>query len=460
MVLLHYIYLISGGVITMKELSRRNTFFVGLLLFSMFFGAGNLIFPPFLGQVSGKYVWIAFGGFIISAVGLPILAVVIVSKSKGLYNLASHVSPTFAIIFTIIIYLSIGPFLGIPRTGSLAFTMGVQPFLPKSIISSPIPLFIYTLVYFGIAFWLSLTPSKLINRLGKILTPILLLLIFIVFIKSLITPIGPFGVPKGDYSSFPFFKGFSEGYLTMDAIAALNFGIVITYALKSLEVTGEKAIISYSIKAGLIVGALLIVIYAMLSYVGASSRIISLNAQNGGEILTNAASHLFGGSGIIILGLIFTLACLNTATGLITSCSEYFSIISKNKISYRTWAFIFAFSSMLFANVGLTNILSFSVPVLNAIYPMAMVLMLCFLLNNLFNGSKYVYILVMLFTSIFSILDSLNQTLIHSKSITNLFDILPLYTKGLGWIVPSILGFIIGYFIYLLTRNKDAIPSN
>ncbi|AAK79577.1 LIVCS family branched-chain amino acid:cation transporter [Clostridium acetobutylicum] len=440
----------------MKELSKKNTFFVGLLLFSMFFGAGNLIFPPFLGQLSGKYVWIAFSGFIITAVGLPILAVIIVSKSKGLFNLAAHVNPTFALIFTALIYLSIGPFLGIPRTGSLAFTMGVSPFLPKSLASSPIPLLIYTLIYFSIAFWLSLTPSKLVNRLGKVLTPILLVLIFIVFIKSLITPIGAFGTPKGDYSSFPFFKGFSDGYLTMDVIAALNFGIVISSTLKSMGVKSEKSIISYSIKAGLIVGAMLIIIYAMLSYVGASSRTISLNAQNGGEILTSAASHLFGHYGIIILGVIFSLACLNTATGLITSCSEYFTTLTKNKLSYKTWVFIFAFLSMLFANIGLTKILSISVPVLNAIYPMAIILMIMFLLSNLFKGSKYVYILGMSFTGIFSILDSLNQTLIKSSTINSTFNLLPLYTKGLGWIVPALIGLILGYLIHIFKKSHTA----
>lgn len=438
----------------MKELSKKDTFFVGLLLFSMFFGAGNLIFPPFLGQMSGKYVWIAFGGFIISAVGLPILAVVIVSKSNGLYNLASRVSPTFAFIFTILIYLSIGPFLGTPRTGSIAYTMGLAPFLPKHITSGPLPLFIYTLIYFGIALWLSLTPSKLLDRIGKILTPIMLILILVIFAASLIHPIGAFGTPKGDYAAFPFFKGFSEGYMTMDAIAALNFGIVISYTLKSMGVKEEKSVVSYSIKAGLIVGLLLIAFYAMLTYVGASSRSITLNAQNGGEILTSAALHLLGNFGAIILGAIFALACLTTAVGLITSCGEYFASLTPNKISYKTWAIILSLSSMMFANVGLTKILTFSVPVLNAIYPMAIVLMLLFLANKLFKGSKYVYIFCMLFTSVFSILDSLNQSLLKISFLNNIFSYLPLYSKGLGWIVPALVGAILGCLISLCRKTE------
>ncbi|MFL0250523.1 branched-chain amino acid transport system II carrier protein [Clostridium neuense] len=441
----------------MKELSKKDLFFVGLMLFCMFFGAGNLIFPPFLGQQSGKLVVLAFSGFIISAVGLPVLAVVIVAKSKGLNALASHVHPVFAIVFTILIYLSIGPFLGIPRTGSLAYQMGLAPFLSKGFGTSPLPLFIYTLIYFGITLWLSLTPTKLVDRLGKVLTPILLVLIAGVFICSLIKPIGSFAAPKGDYALFPFFKGFSEGYMTMDAIAALNFGIVIASTLKLMGVKNEKSLVSYSSKAGIIAGVFLIIIYAMLAYVGASSRGISLNAQNGGEILTAVSNFLFGDYGALVLGVIFSLACLTTAVGLVTSCSEYFATLT-TKIKYKTWVVILSVSSLIFSNVGLTKILAISVPVLNAIYPMAIVLMVMFLLNNLFNGSKCVYAFGMLFTSIFSIIDSLNQALLKIDSITAVFNYIPLYSKGLGWIVPSIFGMLVGYVISV-SKNKITVQN-
>lgn len=439
----------------MKELSKKNLFFVGLMLFCMFFGAGNLIFPPFLGQQSGKFVVVAFCGFIISAVGLPVLAVVIVAKSKGLNALAGHVHPVFAIVFTVLIYLSIGPFLGIPRTGSLAYQMGLAPFLSKSASASPLPLFIYTLVYFGITLWLSLNPTKLVDRLGKVLTPVLLIMIAGVFIASLIKPIGSFSTPKGDYALFPFFKGFSEGYMTMDAIAALNFGIVIASTLKLMGVKEEKSLISYSSKAGLIAGAFLIIIYAMFAYVGASSREISLSAQNGGEILTAVSNFLFGDYGAIILGIIFSLACLTTAVGLVTSCSEYFATLS-TKITYKTWVVILSVSSLVFSNVGLTKILLISVPVLNAIYPMAIILMIMFLLNNLFDGSKYVYIYGMLFTSIFSIVDSLNGAVLKISSITNTFNYIPLYSKGLGWIVPAALGILVGYIVFASKQQMNA----
>lgn len=440
----------------MKELSKKNLFFVGLMLFCMFFGAGNLIFPPFLGQQSGTNSLIAFAGFIISAVGLPVIAVVVVAKAKGLSSLASHISPVFAIVFTVLIYLSIGPFLGIPRTGSLAFQMGLAPFLTKSLGKSMVPLFLYTLVYFGICYWLSLTPSKLVDRLGKVLTPILLILIAGIFVCSIFKPIGNFAMPKGEYASFPFFKGFSEGYMTMDAIAALNFGIVIATTLKQMGVKKEKDLVAYSTKAGLIAGFFLIVIYAMLTYLGASSRNISLNAETGAEILTAVSNYLFGSYGSLILGITFALACLTTAVGLITSCSEYFVALN-SKISYKAWVGILSVSSLIFANVGLAKILAISVPVLNAIYPMAIVLMLLFLSNNLFGGSKYVYMLGMFFTAAFSIMDSLNQSVLKIDIVNKLFGYMPLYTKGLGWIAPALLGVALGYVVSI---SKNMLAEN
>lgn len=350
----------------MENLKKKRLFFVSLMLFSMFFGAGNLIFPPQLGQLSGTNMLTAMGGFLISAVGLPILAVAVVAKTGGLHILASRVHPKFAFAFTVLIYLSIGPFLGIPRAASLAFEMGISPFLSSSIGVSKIPLFVYSLVFFGIAYWLCLSPSKLVDRFGKFLTPTLLVLITSIFVFSLFKPIGGFSAPIGDYVHFPLLKGFVEGYNTMDAIAALNFGIVITIALKEMGVTDEKRLVSNTIKSGAIAGLFLTIIYLMLSYLGATSMSKFGTTENGAQTLTNVVFYLFGQKGSVLLGLIFSLACLTTSVGLLTSCSQYFAKIMP-KISYKAWITILSVSSMIFANVGLTQILKFSFPVLIAI---------------------------------------------------------------------------------------------
>lgn len=429
----------SGGT-EMNKLSKKNLILVSLMLFSMFFGAGNLIFPPLLGQLSGKNLTPALLGFLVSAVGLPILAVATVAKSGGLQNMAGGVHKNFAVIFTVLIYLSIGPFLGIPRAGSLAFEMGISPFLPKTMNTGFMPLLIYTLCYFLIAFWLSLNPSKLVDRFGKVLTPAILVLIAIIFIATLVKPLGDFSPAQGAYAESPLLKGFLEGYMTMDAIAALNFGIVISLALKEKGITEEKAIMSNTIKAGIIAGLILTIIYAILSYLGAGAQTRFGVADNGAQTLTNVVYYLFNNNGVIILGLIFSLACLTTSVGLITSCSEYFATLVP-KVSYKSWVTILCLSSMLLANVGLTKILKISVPVLTAIYPMAIVLILLSLMHNWFNGYNSVYLFTMIFTSIFSIMDALSQFDIKFK----LLSYVPLYSQGLGWIIPGIIGCIIGY---------------
>ena len=433
-------------------MERRKLLLVGLMIFSMFFGAGNLIFPPQLGQLSGTNTMVSLVGFLISAVGLPILAIAVVAKSGGLHILASRVHPRFAFAFTILIYLSIGPFLGIPRAASLAFEIGISPFLPNTVGGSNLPLFIYTLVYFGIAYWLCMSPSKLVDRFGKVLTPALLVLITYIFVFSLFKPLGVFEAPIGDYAQFPLLKGFLDGYMTMDAIAALNFGIVISLALKEMGVTEEKKLVSNTIIAGVIAGLLLAIIYGMLAYLGAVSQTRFGTTKNGAQILTNVVFYLFGQKGSILLGVIFSLACLTTSVGLLTSCSQYFAKLMP-KVSYRSFIALLSVSSMIFANVGLTQILKFSVPILTAIYPMAIVLMVLALLNNLFKGNSYVYLFAMICTSFVSILEALGQ---FGLKINILYS-LPFYLKGLSWIIPAVVGAILGFIYGKLSNDMSPV---
>ncbi|MBM6837344.1 branched-chain amino acid transport system II carrier protein, partial [Clostridium saudiense] len=373
----------------MKNLSKKDLILVSLMLFSLFFGAGNLIFPPFLGQAAGSATWIAMAGFFITAVGFPVLGVIAVAKSEGLYSLAKRVHPIFASVFTVLIYLSIGPGLGIPRAGSLPFEMAVAPYLPEG-VSVKVALFLFTLVFFAISYWLCLSPAKLVDRMGKVLTPILLILILVVFIASIFRPLGVYGQATGEYMTSPFIKGFLEGYLTMDTIAALNFGIVIALAIRSRGVTDERLVVSNSIKSGVIAGSILIAIYAVLGHLGGTSGGRFGVTENGAQILTNVITYIFGKPGAVLLAAIFTLACLTTCVGLITSCSQYFASLT-SKIDYKGVVGIISLLSMGTANIGLTQILSISVPILNAIYPIAIVLIVLGIMNKLFNQNTMVY---------------------------------------------------------------------
>lgn len=435
----------------MKNLSRKDLVLVSLMLFSLFFGAGNLIFPPFLGQAAGSATWVAMIGFFITAVGFPILGVVAVAKSGGLYSLAKRVHPVFAAVFTVLIYLSIGPGLGIPRAGSLPFEMAVAPYLPES-ISTTLALFLFTLVFFSVAYWLSLSPAKLVDRMGKVLTPTLLVLISLIFIASIFRPIGAYGEATGEYVTSPFVKGFLEGYLTMDTIAALNFGIVISLAIKSRGVSDEKLVVSNSIKAGVIAGSLLIAIYAVLGHLGATSGGRFGTTANGAQTLTNVITYIFGKPGAVLLAVIFTLACLTTCVGLITSCSQYFATLTF-KVSYKGFVRILALLSMGIANMGLTQILSISVPVLNAIYPIAIMLIVLGMMNRVFKGNTMAYRLTIIFTGVVSVVDALGQVGVGVEALTKLFERLPLYSQGLGWIVPAAVGMILGVLMKVVKEN-------
>ena len=232
------------------KLHKKQILLVSFMLFSLFFGAGNLIFPPFLGQNAGSQTPFAIAAFLITAVALPVLGVIVVAKFDGLEKLARRVNPKFAIVFTILIYLSIGPGLGIPRAASLPFEMAVAPYLPEE---ANLSLFMlgFSLVFFLIAGWLALTPNKLVERIGKFLTPSLLFLLLFVFFNFLLKGNVHVAEPQESYASNPLVKGFLEGYLTMDTIAALNFGLVIATTITGLGISRKSDVMKYTVMTGI-----------------------------------------------------------------------------------------------------------------------------------------------------------------------------------------------------------------
>lgn len=426
----------------MNSLTTKELVFISFMLFSMFFGAGNLIFPAFLGYSAGDDVWISFIGLIITAVGLPILGVIAVGKAGSLKVLASRVHPWFALVFPVLIYLSIGPGLAIPRAGTISYEMGLKPFLAED-SNQTMMLFLYTLVFFSIVLWLSLTPSKLVDRFGKLLTPILLILVAIIFIKSLISPIDSFSSAVGTYAEIPFFQGFLDGYLTMDALAALVYGIVVVNTIRAKGVTDSGAISKYMLLAGLGAGILLTAIYGVLAYLGASSSAFG-ETTNGTEVLTAVMDTLFGQAGIVLLGGLFILACLCVSISLIISCSQYFSELLPF-LTYKKWAVVMAVISLAIANLGLNQILAISVPILGAIYPLAIVLIALGLLNRFVNHSIYFW--TMVFTGVYSLAETVNHSFLN-KALGGVLSIFPLYAEGVGWIVPAIIGAIVGLIVH------------
>lgn len=435
----------------MERLRGKNLVLIGLTLFSMFFGAGNLIFPPFLGAQAGTNTWLAMAGMAVSAVGLPVLGVVAVARAGGLDALGNRVHPLFSKVFTVVAYLSIGPCLAIPRTASTSFEMAVPPFLGGD---GPVELYrlLYSVVFFALALWVALKPEKLSNRLGKLLCPVLIALILITFAGCLVNPLAGYGPPTAEaYAAQPVISGFLDGYQTMDTIAALVFGITIAITINALGVTETKEVVAGTVKAGWIAGGLLLVIYAMLAHIGALAGGLAGSAlTNGADSLTAVVSALFGPAGNVVLAAIFVIACFNVCVGLTTSCGEYFHKLWP-KLSYRAWAAVFALVSLLIANAGLNQILAVSVPILGAIYPVAIVLIALSFFHQWLVRRPLVYPTAILCTSAASILLVAADYLPALKSALAL---LPLASQGLGWLLPAVAGVLIG----LLLPAKNSRP--
>ncbi|MGY6212629.1 branched-chain amino acid transport system II carrier protein [Cytobacillus firmus] len=443
-----------------KTLAPKQILAVGLMLFALFFGAGNMIFPPFLGQAAGTSVWTAIIGFLITGVGLPLLGIIAIAKNGDLQTIASRVHPLYGMIFTIIMYLAIGPFFGIPRTGTVAYEIGVTALLSETASNSTFPLLVYTIAFFGITAWLSLNPSKLVDRIGNIFTPALLIILAVLVIKSIITPMGELQAPVGAYAEGPFFKGFIEGYLTMDTIAALVFGIIVISSIQGMGVTNKHSLMKICITAGLIAAAGLAAVYLSLAYIGATSAEAIGEFDNGGAILSAASHFLFGSAGAVILGLAITVACLTTSIGLVSACAQYFHKLLP-KISYKTIVIILSLFSMVVANIGLTQLIQLSLPILIIIYPLAIVLILLSFMHNAFNGYSVVYIGALIPTGLISFVDGLKTAGMDVSFITDSLQFLPFFAEGIGWIVPAIAGAVIGYFLAIAVgESKKTIAGN
>ncbi|WP_287828547.1 branched-chain amino acid transport system II carrier protein [Bacteroides sp.] len=440
----------------MNKLSTKQFWMVGLMLFSLFFGAGNLIFPPMVGKMSGTSMYSSMLFFSITAVVLPVLGVIAVAKSKGLINMGKKVSPWFATLFTIIIYLSMGPLMGIPRAGTVPFEIGIAPNLPEGFASRS-ALFVFTLLFFSTTYWLCLNPMKMAERVGKYLSPILLVMMVLLFICSLINPMGSPIQPQAEYASNPYISGFIEGYMTMDAMGALNFGLVIAMVIHSFHIKEERAVIHSTIKTGVLAGALLFGIYMMLAHLGATSINLYPQTTNGAQILNAASNHLFGSFGAILVAGIFMLACLTTCIGLTTSSAQYFATWTK-KFSYKGWVRIWIVCSLLLANVGLDAILNYSGPILTALYPVAIVMILLVIADSLFNGEQAVYKITVYTTGIVSILNGLSELGIQIPLITKAIEKLPLYSLQLSWVIPAIVAFTVGC-IYIKAKKTRLITS-
>ncbi len=450
-----------------KKLSFSEYIYIASMLFGLFFGAGNLIFPVHMGQMAGSKVWPAILGFLVTGVGLPLLGVAAlgISKANGLFELGSRVSKPYSMFFTCALYLTIGPFFAIPRCATTAFTVGLENLMPESNVK--LCLFLFSLVFFGFALFFSLRPGKILIWVGKILNPSFLLFLAILVVVSMLNPSASVSevTAEGAYENQAFFTGFLEGYNTMDALASLAFGIVVVRVINGLGVTEPNEVASSTVKSGIFSCAFMALIYIAITIVGTQSRGVFETSANGGIALAQIAQYYLGNAGLIVLACTVTLACLKTSVGLITSCAETFSGLFEKGPSYKLWTVIFSFASFLFSNVGLNGIINYSLPVLMFLYPLAITLILLSLFGRFFNYDRTVFICTTIFTLIASIYDlivALPEWLFNAIGgpaiKAAMTKILPFANLGLGWLCPALLGLVVGLVLH--SRKKATLSAN
>lgn len=418
---------------------------VGFALFSMFLGAGNLIFPPYLGLHAGETWLPALIGFLLTGVGLPLMTVYATLRSGGtIMTLARYVGRPFGRLLGLIVVLSIGPMFAIPRTAATTYEVGIATIVPS------IPIEVSSIVFFVIVWALTINRSKVVDRLGKYLTPFLLLTLFAIVVAAVINPIGTPGAAAEP--AYNFAGGFTEGYQTMDALAASMFAGVALSNIVARGYNNREEQLSMSIRCGVIAAVLLGLVYCGLTYGGAGATGAFPADIDRSALLIGMTSGLLGSIGAYCLSIAVILACLTTAIGLTVTTGEYFNELSGGKLSYKLVVTLTVIAALLISVLGVTTIINLAVPFLNMVYPVLMALVICNCLDR-FIPNKNAYIGALIGAFLISFIDGLSAVGslgISADWIDSLLEFkanLPLASFGLSWVIPAVVLAIVCSFI-------------
>lgn len=428
----------------MKKNKNKDIMIIAFAAFSMFFGAGNLIFPPYIGMTSGSDWIISFLGFIFSDVGIILISIVAVLRVGSFQEILARAGKKFGLTLEIIIMLCIGPILVVPRTGASTFEMSIQP-----LVNSFNPI-LFLILFFLLVLVLTIRPTKVIDILGKFLTPILLLALAILIIKGIIFPIGELNT--NIESTELFMTGITQGYQTMDALAS---GGITSLIMASFLAKGysKKETVGLTIKSSIIAGIALTLVYGGLAYLGATASSIYDSSISQTSLLINITNSILGNIGTIILSIVVFFACLTTAIGLTSVTAKYFEDITNKKLKYDHIVIFICIFSTIVAILGVDKIIAISTPILTVIYPVLIVLILMncfrkiFTQNGIYKGAAYATLL----TSVLTVVDSLGMNI-------EFINKLPFASLGFNWILPAAIGGIIGLIIS--GNNKKIVTED
>lgn len=424
--------------------TNKDVLVVGVALFAMFFGAGNLIFPPYMGLLAGvDWKW-ALLGFLITGIGMPLLGIMAAARAGGtVEHMGRRVSTWFGRLLSIVIILAIGPLLAIPRTCATAFELGIRPSFPD------FPIALFSALFFGVTLWFALNRSEVVNKIGKYLTPLLVITLAWIILKGIFTPYG--SIVDMDLQG-PTGRGFREGYQTMDALASLVFAQIIIAALVFKGYTNVKEQVKMASMAGTIAALGLGVVYGGLMYLGATASSVHPVQVERTDLLIAIAGGLMGSSGKIALGIAVSLACLTTAIGLTATVADYFSGLTKNRLSYRSIAVMTVVFSGVFATVGVTTIVNVAYPLLVTVYPVAIALIILTLTGGPL-AHRSVYIGAVTGALLTSIPEALTIIGLPIGFINYLVDMIPFATAGFAWIIPTVIGALAGLLAARIRTN-------
>lgn len=431
----------------MKNKTLIDSIIIGFATFAIFFGAGNLIFPPFIGFTSGTEWVPALLGMTITGVILPVLGIVAVSAGGGTFaDLTKPIAPWFYKVFCTLIMVVIGTFINVPRTAATSYEIAIKPFFPS------FPTVLFSILFFAIVFLVSANRAKVIDKIGKFLSPFKIGLLLVIVVVAIYSPIGN---PISTHLAQPFLNAFVQSYQTADVLTGLLVANIIIAAIRAKGYVG-KELKKITIYVSAIAGLGLFIIYGGLLYLGASgSQVIPNNNIERTSLLVDLMQKLMGQGGLTLLALCVLLACMVTAIGLTSGTSDFLTVLTKNKISYTTWVAINAIISAIFANVKVDALISAATPIFLALYPISITVVILGLCTK-YIPNRGSYIGTVCFTFIFSLNDAFNSMGIKSDGFNSLVAKIPFSSQGFTWLIPAIVGFIAGTIIYKIIGKKHS----
>ena len=437
----------------LQKRSASDFVFIGLALFAMFFGAGNLIFPPDIGVRSGPDWFIGFLCFFIADAGLAVIGMLSMVKANGrIENVTGVIGKTPSTILATAVILCIGPGIAIPRTATVTYGLGLAPVFNIA-ADNKWALPVFSVVFFLIVLALTIKPTRVVDIVGKVLTPVLVVALLIMIVIGFVSPKGSISDPLPGTQTVQY--GILNGYQTMDGMASLFFAIIVISAVYAKGYTSRKDSTSMTIKASVVAGILLFIVYGGLAYLGATTgtlwkSLVGIPVKSGGVdqagLVINITNALMGKAGVVILGIVVALACLTTAIGLTSATAEYFHKLSKCKLKYSHMVIAVCVFSAFICNLGLATILKIAVPILLLVYPIVVLLLVVTLFRRFIN-KQWAYKLAAIAALIVSAITVLGDTFDSLKESFAFIHKLPLDAYGFNWLIPTLIALVIGMII-------------